>query len=137
MRKIFLLATPVGVSALSAYAMSGGSQAKAAARAADKERKTKRLGPLHGLPILIEDNIDTASAPTSAGTPALRDRRPSSDAPVAAKLFSAGAILRGETNMHELAYGITSLPPGYRQSHGKGSCCAKRALANLRWEWYL
>ncbi len=49
-----------------------------------------------------------ASAPTSAGTPALRDHRPGADAPVAAKLFSAGAILLGKTNMHELAYGITS-----------------------------
>ncbi len=77
------------------------------ARLADKKRANRR-GQLHGLPILIKDNIDTASAPTSAGTPALRDHRPGSDAPVAAKLFSAGAILLGKTNMHELAFGITS-----------------------------
>ena len=47
-------------------------------------------------------------APTSAGTPALKDFRPNADAPVAAKLFSAGAIMLGKTNMHELAYGITN-----------------------------
>ena len=94
--------------ALNAFIWQNEDQVLETARAADKDRTTKRRGPLHGLPILIKDNIDTASAPTSAGTPALRDRRPSSDAPVAAKLFSAGAILLGKTNMHELAYGITS-----------------------------
>jgi indoleacetamide hydrolase len=93
---------------LNAFIWQNEDQVLAAARAADKERTAKRPGPLHGLPIVIKDNIDTASAPTSAGTPALRDRRPGSDAPVAAKLFSAGAILLGKTNMHELAYGITS-----------------------------
>ena len=66
------------------------------------------MGALHGLPILIKANIATANVPTSAGTPALRDYRPASDAPVVARLFSAGAILLGKTNMHELAYGITS-----------------------------
>ncbi len=94
--------------ALNAFIWQNEEQVLAAARAADTHRTTKLRGPLHGLPLLIKDNIDTASAPTSAGTPALRDRRPSSDAPVAAKLFAAGAILLGKTNMHELAYGITS-----------------------------
>jgi len=94
--------------ALNAFIWQNDDQVLAAARAADKERKAKRPGPLHGLPVVIKDNIDTANAPTSAGTPALRDHRPGSDAPVAAKLFSAGAILLGRTNMHELAYGITS-----------------------------
>src|ERR1019366_1494860 len=79
-----------------------------AARAADKERAKKPPKPLHGLPVLLKANIGTTSAPTSAGTPALRDHRPPADAAVAAKLFSAGAILLGKTNMHELAYGITS-----------------------------
>jgi mandelamide amidase len=60
------------------------------------------------LPILVKDNIDTSSAPTTAGTPALRDDRPSADATVVASLFAAGAILLGKTNMHELAVGITN-----------------------------
>lgn len=79
------------------------------ARAADKRRGSgAKPGLLHGLPIAVKDNIDTANAPTSAGTPALRTHRPTSDAPVVKSLFSAGAILLGKTNMHELAYGITS-----------------------------
>lgn len=79
------------------------------ARAADKRRRSgAKPGPLHGLPIAVKDNIDTANAPTSAGTPALRTHRPTSDAPAVKALFSADAILLGKTNMHELAYGITS-----------------------------
>ena len=82
--------------------------------AADKWRKSgKVLGPLHGLPVAIKDNIDTQNAPTSAGTPALRTHRPKANAPVAQTLFSAGAILLGKTNMHELAYGITSNNAGF------------------------
>jgi Asp-tRNA(Asn)/Glu-tRNA(Gln) amidotransferase A subunit family amidase len=82
--------------------------------AADKRRKSgAELGPLHGLPVPIKDNIDTANAPTSAGTPALRTHRPKANAPVAQSLFSAGAILLGKTNMHELAYGITSNNAGF------------------------
>jgi Asp-tRNA(Asn)/Glu-tRNA(Gln) amidotransferase A subunit family amidase len=79
-----------------------------AARTADKRRNEKSKAPLLGLPVALKDNIDTADAPTTAGTPALRGHRPSVDAPVAASLFSAGALLLGKTNMHELAFGITS-----------------------------
>lgn len=82
--------------------------------AADKRRKSgTELGPLHGLPVPIKDNIDTAKAPTSTGTPALRAHRPKANAPVAQSLFSAGAFLLGKTNMHELAYGITSNNAGF------------------------
>src|SRR5262249_23645005 len=79
-----------------------------AARASDKRRGHGNLSPLHGLPIVLKDNIETAHAPTTAGTPALRDHHPPKDAPVAAALFSAGAILLGKTNLHELAWGGTS-----------------------------
>lgn len=80
-----------------------------AARAADRRLASGALpGPLHGLPIVVKDNIDAAGLPTSAGTPALRASRPASDAPVLARLYAAGAILLGKTNMHELAFGYTS-----------------------------
>jgi len=79
-----------------------------AARRADKARRNKQTAPLLGLPVALKDSIDTANAPTTAGTPALRQHRPRADAPVAASLFSAGALLLGKTNMHELAFGITS-----------------------------
>src|SRR5689334_23262580 len=67
------------------------------AAAADKRRNSgAKLGPLHGLPVPIKDNIDTVDAPTSGGTPALRRHRPKSNAPVAQSLFSAGAFLLGK-----------------------------------------
>src|SRR5215472_1468957 len=94
--------------ALNAFIWQDEQEVLEAARTADKKRAAGRLGPLHGLPILLKANIGTANAPTSAGTPALKDFRPAADAPVAAKLFSAGAIMLGKTNMHELAYGITN-----------------------------
>ena len=65
-------------------------------------------GPLHGVPLALKDNIDTRCMPTTAGTPSLRDHRPETDAPVARALFDAGALLLGKTNMHELAFGITT-----------------------------
>jgi len=79
-----------------------------AAHLADRRRRGRPSGPMLGLPLALKDNIDTASAPTTAGTPALRGHHPRNDAPVAASLFAAGALLLGKTNMHELAFGITS-----------------------------
>jgi indoleacetamide hydrolase len=79
-----------------------------ASRAADRKRKGKSDAPLLGLPLALKDNIDTLDAPTTAGTPALRGHRSTSNAAVASSLFSAGGLLLGKTNMHELAFGITS-----------------------------
>ena len=80
-----------------------------AARAADKVRARGRLlGPLHGLPLLVKDNINTATLPTTAGTPSLIGNRPSANAHVVDALLGAGGIVFGKANMHELAFGITS-----------------------------
>jgi len=65
-------------------------------------------GVLAGLPIIVKDNINTSDMPTSAGTPALRNARPTRNAPSLQKLLDAGAIVIGKANMHELAFGITS-----------------------------
>lgn len=78
-----------------------------AARAADEELATGKAGPLCGLPVTCKDNIETASLPTTAGTPALTARK-TEDAPVMHRLLEAGGLLVGKTNMHELAFGITS-----------------------------
>ena len=79
------------------------------ARARDLERRAgARLGPLFGLPIPVKDSVNTRDYPTSAGTPALRHFRPSADAPTVSALKTAGAIVLGKTNLHELSYGWTS-----------------------------
>ncbi len=66
------------------------------------------LPPLAGLPIVVKDNINTADLPTTGGTEALRNARPKANAPSLQKLIDAGAIVIGKTNLHELAFGITS-----------------------------
>jgi Asp-tRNA(Asn)/Glu-tRNA(Gln) amidotransferase A subunit family amidase len=95
-------------SALNAFIWLNRNGLLAVARASDQQRSKSPNTPLHGLPIALKDNIDTKDAPTTAGTPALRANQPRDDAPVAASLFSAGALLLGKTNMHELAFGVTS-----------------------------
>lgn len=71
----------------------------------DDERRTGNLrGPLHGIPILLKDNIDTADAmETTAGSLALLGSRPRRDATAAARLRDAGAVLLGKTNLSEWA----------------------------------
>jgi mandelamide amidase len=84
-------------------------QVRAAARDADAMRASgAAVGPLHGLPILVKDSINTAALPTTAGTPALANFRPVDNAPVLQSLLDAGAILLGKTNLHELSAGITT-----------------------------
>lgn len=71
----------------------------------DQERKSKRVrGPLHGIPILIKDNIDTADRMmTTAGSLALVGSRPTRDAFIVQRLRSAGAVIIGKTNLSEWA----------------------------------
>ncbi len=75
------------------------------AKGLDKERKQKRVrGPLHGIPILIKDNIDTADRMmTTAGSLALVGSKPLKDSTVAQKLREAGAVILGKTNLSEWA----------------------------------
>src|SRR3954451_1525024 len=67
-----------------------------------------RTGPLAGLPVVVKDNINTIDYPTSGGTPALHNAHARTDAPSFRTMFRAGAIIIGKTNLHELAFGITS-----------------------------
>ena len=80
-------------------------EAPAIAEALDKERKAGKLrGPLHGIPVLIKDNIDTADRmQTTAGSLALLGSRPTRDSFVAQKLREAGAVILGKTNLSEWA----------------------------------
>lgn len=71
-------------------------------------RQGRRRGPLHGIPLALKDNIDTAGIATTAANSLLADRVPAVSAPVWQKLQDAGAILLGKCNMHEFAYGGSS-----------------------------
>jgi len=79
--------------------------ALAIAEALDKERAEKGVrGPLHGIPVMIKDNLDTADRMmTTAGSLALVGSKPSKDATVAQKLRQAGAVLLAKTNLSEWA----------------------------------
>ncbi len=83
--------------------------ALAQAKALDAEAKAGNFrGPLHGIPIVLKDNIDTAGTRTTAASQVFDDRVPTEDAFVTAKLKQAGAIFLGKANMHEFAMGHTS-----------------------------
>jgi len=73
------------------------------AAALDKRRDGPR-GPLHGIPVMLKDNIDTADKMmTTAGSLALEGSRPKRDAPLVSKLRAAGAVILGKTNLSEWA----------------------------------
>jgi indoleacetamide hydrolase len=104
-----LLARCASTASLNAFITLEPQRVLEAAREADRRRAAGGvLGPLHGLPIPIKDNINTLDYPTTIGTPALRHFRPAADAPLVATLRAAGAIVLGKTNLHELSYGWTS-----------------------------
>jgi len=72
----------------------------------DAEQKAGKIrGPLHGVPIGVKDIIDTAGTRTTGGSALFVDRVPTEDAPVVARLLSAGAIVIGKTNTQEFAMG--------------------------------
>lgn len=96
--------------------------AEGIAGALDRERKVSGArGPLHGIPVLLKDNIDTGDGMhTSAGTLALADRFAYEDSFVAARLRDAGAVICGKANMTELANFMTEdMPNGYSSRGGK------------------
>lgn len=75
------------------------------AKALDKERAQGKVRSiLHGIPIIVKDNIDVKGLPTTAGAKALNQNYPDSDATVIAKLKKAGAIILAKSNMSEFAF---------------------------------
>src|SRR5882672_3972049 len=88
--------------------------ALAQARALDAEQRAGKLrGPLHGIPIALKDNIDSAGVRTTAASAVFDDRVPAEDAEVARRLAAAGAVVIGKTNLHEFAFGGTSATSYY------------------------
>ena len=91
---------------LNAFITLTRDQALAQARTLDAEQRAGRLrSPLHGVPVAIKDMIDTAGVRTTAASGVFRNRVPTEDAVVVARLKAAGAIMVGKTNLQEFALG--------------------------------
>jgi aspartyl-tRNA(Asn)/glutamyl-tRNA(Gln) amidotransferase subunit A len=85
-----------------------GKEALAQAAVLDAEQKAGKFrGPLHGIPIGLKDNIDTAGTRTTAASPMFKDRVPTEDADIVVRLKKSGAIIIGKLNLHEFALGCT------------------------------
>src|SRR5579864_4459411 len=74
-------------------------------------------GPLHGVPVALKDLIDTAGVRTTAASALYRDRVPEQDAEVVRRLRQAGAVIVGKNNLHEFAYGGSSLVSYFGDVH--------------------
>ena len=84
--------------------------ALAQARAAEAEiLRGHWRGPLHGIPLGLKDLIDTAGVHTTAASALFKDRVPAADAEVVRRLKNAGAVFLGKQNLHEFAYGGSSM----------------------------
>lgn len=95
--------------------------ALAIAAALDAERAAGRVrGPLHGIPILLKDNVGTSDMPTTAGSIALAQNVPPEDATLTARLRDAGAIILGKTQLSEFANWVSlTMPNGYSSLGGQ------------------
>lgn len=95
---------------LNAFITVLADSALAEARRAEQEIQHGHYrGPLHGVPIGLKDILDTAGIRTTAASAQYKDRIPTEDAEVVRRLHAAGAIILGKQNLHEFAYGGSSM----------------------------
>lgn len=95
---------------LNAYITVLADSALCEARHAEQEIfRGDYRGPLHGIPIGLKDILDTAGVSTTAASALFKDRIPAEDAEVVRRLRAAGAVILGKQNLHEFAYGGSSL----------------------------
>ena len=92
-----------------------------ASRLDERQGAGETTGPLHGIPILLKDNLSTADGlPTAAGAAALADNFCTADAEAVRRLREAGAVILGKTNMTECAnYVSWTMPNGYSSLGGQ------------------
>ena len=103
---------------LNAFITLAPETAREAADAADKAAGEGRwLGLLHGMPMAVKDNIQTAGLRTTSGSTFYENHVPNDDAPVVQRLRRAGAVLVGKATLHELCFGIRSVNPVSGQCH--------------------
>lgn len=103
---------------LNAFITVTADSALAQARTAEAEiQRGECRGPLHGVPLGLKDLIDTAGIRTTAASALFEDRIPAEDAEVVRRLKNAGAVLLGKQNLHEFAYGGSSLVSYYGEMH--------------------
>ncbi len=96
--------------------------ALADAAALDAERAAGHVrGPLHGIPVVVKDNLDAAGLPTTAGSVALENSVPDRDSTVVARLRAAGAVILGKANLSEFANFLSNgpMPSGYSSLGGQ------------------
>ena len=94
-------------------ALKDAAAAESALCSKNRHKSSRDLGPLHGIPISLKDNLYTAGLCTTGGSKFLRDFLPLEDAAVVTSLKNSGAVLLGKTNLHEFAYGVTSNNPHF------------------------
>ena len=93
------------------------AKARADAELLDQERLDQGpRGPLHGIPILVKDNFHVEGLATTGGSALFKDFFATEDATLVQRLRDAGAVILGKTNMHEFAYGITTVGSGFGQT---------------------
>ena len=103
---------------LNAFITVCAESALAQARAAETEiTRGEWRGPLHGVPIALKDLIDTAGIRTTAASALFANRAPTKDAEVVRRLKQAGAVILGKNNLHEFAYGGSSLVSHFGDVH--------------------
>ena len=105
-------------STLNAFITVTSQSALEQARTAEKEMLQGHWrGLLHGIPLALKDLIDTAGVRTTAASALFKDRIPAEDAEVVGGLKNAGAVLLGKNNLHEFAYGGSSMISYYGEVH--------------------
>jgi Asp-tRNA(Asn)/Glu-tRNA(Gln) amidotransferase A subunit family amidase len=118
---------------IGAFAHFDPEHALAQARARDEHRANGHaLGPLHGVPVALKDNIDTEDYPTENGSALYSGRRPFRDATVVTKLRAAGAVIFGKTVTTEFAFyhpGKTRNPHDVERTPGGSSSGSAAAVA--------